>query len=392
MDNQPRQHQEEDPDELEAQHFAHVIRTFREYETYHLSANNRRRKDFHRLTRKNQELLEQVGWKQRLEDVDEKIAANQAFLDMIVDHPDIFSHEDADDDEHDHEPHSGHQHSHGRGGHSSHGSHSHSGHGGHSHSHGEHGDHGHSHGGKSRKKKNKPTDFDMDKLRSTLKQFVRDWSEQGKPERDLCYKPMIDALLEHFSDIPQEERTDQVNQHTLYPFIHSFSNVRSAPSITTPISIPDVQPSDLPQPSDFSLVAGDFIEIYGVTDEDIRSGKVSDGKTSQEAQWNAVLTCFFIDTAKDIVEYLRIIHQALVPGGIWVNLGPLLWHYENNNTGDISIEASLDEVKALATAIGFEISQEKTIPTTYTGILDGMLRYEYQAEFWVATKKAPASA
>lgn len=91
-------------------------------------------------------------------------------------------------------------------------------------------------------------------------------------------------------------RTDQVNQHTLYPFIHSFSNVRTAPSITTPISIPDVQPSDLPEPSDFSLVAGDFIEIYGVTDEDIRSGKVSDGKTSQEGQWNAVLTCFFIDT------------------------------------------------------------------------------------------------
>lgn len=26
--------------------------------------------------------------------------------------------------------------------------------------------------------KYKPTDFDMDKLRSTLKQFVRDWSEE----------------------------------------------------------------------------------------------------------------------------------------------------------------------------------------------------------------------
>lgn len=66
----------------------------------------------------------------------------------------------------------------------------------------------------------------------------------------------------------------------------------------------------------------------------------------------------------------------LVLGGIWVNLGtlhkvtainpptdihcpalgPLLWHHENNNTGDVSIEASLDEVKELAKAIGFEIS------------------------------------
>lgn len=98
------------------------------------------------------------------------------------------------------------------------------------------------------------------------------------------------------SDDPTFLRTEQVNQHTLYPFIHSFSNVKSSSSITSPVCIPDVQPSDLPQPSDFSLVAGDFIEIYGVTDEDVRSGEVTDGKSSQEGQWNAVLTCFFIDT------------------------------------------------------------------------------------------------
>jgi len=46
----------------------------------------------------------------------------------------------------------------------------------------------------------------MDKLRSTLKQFVRDWSEQGREERDACYNPMKDALAEHFSHVPLEER------------------------------------------------------------------------------------------------------------------------------------------------------------------------------------------
>lgn len=30
----------------------------------------------------------------------------------------------------------------------------------------------------SRKNRYKPTEFDMDKLRSTIKQFVRDWSEE----------------------------------------------------------------------------------------------------------------------------------------------------------------------------------------------------------------------
>jgi carnosine N-methyltransferase len=46
----------------------------------------------------------------------------------------------------------------------------------------------------------------MDKLRSTLKQFVRDWSEEGKIERDSCYEPIKEALVAHFSDIPEQER------------------------------------------------------------------------------------------------------------------------------------------------------------------------------------------
>lgn len=40
--------------------------------------------------------------------------------------------------------------------------------------------------------------FDMDKLKSTLKQFVRDWSEEGKPERDSCYQPIINEIVKNF--------------------------------------------------------------------------------------------------------------------------------------------------------------------------------------------------
>lgn len=36
--------------------------------------------------------------------------------------------------------------------------------------------------------------------------------------------------------------------------------------------------------------------------------------------------------------------------------GPLLWHWENNNTSDLSVELDLEEVKELARKIGFEIS------------------------------------
>lgn len=32
--------------------------------------------------------------------------------------------------------------------------------------------------------------------------------------------------------------------------------------------------------------------------------------------WDAVVTCFFIDTAHNIVEYLEVIARALKPGGV----------------------------------------------------------------------------
>ncbi|KAG8682339.1 hypothetical protein FRC09_016836, partial [Ceratobasidium sp. 395] len=170
-------------------------------------------------------------------------------------------------------------------------------------------------------------------------------------------------------------------QHTIHPFVHSISNTTSARSLLRAVQVPDVLPSALPAGSNFSLVAGDFEEIYGV-DPDPESTETE----PHAGEWDAVLTCFFIDTAKNIVSYLRTIHKILAPGGVWINLGPLLWHWENNNTNDMSIELDLEQVKQLARQVGFEISNERTIPTTYTGNSESMLGYVYQASFWTATK------
>jgi len=38
------------------------------------------------------------------------------------------------------------------------------------------------------------TSFDSDKVKSTLKQIVRDWSKDGEPERKLSYQPIIDEI------------------------------------------------------------------------------------------------------------------------------------------------------------------------------------------------------
>lgn len=68
----------------------------------------------------------------------------------------------------------------------------------------------------------------------------------------------------------------RVCQHAIYPFIHSFSNVRRADDQLRPIMIPDVLPGNLPRGGDFSMVAGDFLEVYGVGQENFGEYFASD--------------------------------------------------------------------------------------------------------------------
>ena len=44
---------------------------------------------------------------------------------------------------------------------------------------------------------------------------------------------------------------------------------------------------------------------------------------SEIGKWDAVVTCFFIDTAKNIVDYLETIYKILKKGGVWINAGKL---------------------------------------------------------------------
>ncbi|KAI6100907.1 N2227-domain-containing protein [Pisolithus croceorrhizus] len=401
----------EDDVEEEQAHFQHVVSTFQQYARYSLNANNRRRKDIHTIPLADRELLTKLGYGQKLKDVDKAILANAAFLNKIVESPEIFGHAiDADTSE--------------------------AGNGApgpraeetayeHAHPH----THAHSHDRPTRpsdprKGRYRPTEFDMDKLRSTIKLFVRDWSRDGKTERDLCYEPMKKALEEHFEGKDRStlrvlvpgaglgrlaydvarlgfacqgnefshymllasylilNRTQSIDEHTIYPYIHSFSNVLSRETLLKAVTIPDVLPSDLPPGSNFSLVAGDFEEIYGAED--------TDENEPQAGKWDAILTCFFIDTAKNIVNYLRVLHRILAPGGVWINLGPLLWHFENNEHEYPSIELDLSEVKELARMIGFKLYDERTIDTSYSSNDQSMLGYVYHAAFWKAVKVSPA--
>ena len=47
---------------------------------------------------------------------------------------------------------------------------------------------------KDDKNQSKTLLMDIEKVQSTMKQFVRDWSEDGEPERNMCYKPILDEI------------------------------------------------------------------------------------------------------------------------------------------------------------------------------------------------------
>ena len=65
--------------------------------------------------------------------------------------------------------------------------------------------------------------------------------------------------------------------------------------------------------TEFSMAAGEFVEVYS--------------KPNEIGSWNCVATCFFIDTANNIISYIETIYNLLKNDGIWVNFGPLLYHY-----------------------------------------------------------------
>ena len=91
---------------------------------------------------------------------------------------------------------------------------------------------------------------------------------------------------------------------------------------------------------------GDFINIY----------------SSEEYKgiYNAVITCFFIDTSQHILQYILIIRHILRPGGIWVNLGPLHYHKRG------SVLYSHIQVIELAAGLGLERIRSRRVNTLYT--------------------------
>lgn len=60
---------------------------------------------------------------------------------------------------------------------------------------------------KNRSSRQRIPDHDLDKVRSTIKQFVRDWSHEGTSEREAAYDPILEALENAFKHVSAVQRT-----------------------------------------------------------------------------------------------------------------------------------------------------------------------------------------
>jgi hypothetical protein len=295
--------------------------------------------------------------------------------------------------------------------------------------------------------------IDQEKAHSTIKQLYRDWSAEGVAERHACFEPVLQALNNEYRHVPLAKRasikilvpgaglgrsvfeinragftvegneisyhqliasnymlnyTSQAGQFELYPWIHGFSNHLAREDQLQMVRIPDIHPAtelqNVASQSEthpferMSFSSADFCVAYKAEAE-------------REA-FDAVTTIFFIDTAPNVVKYVETVHHCLKQGGVWINIGPLKWHFENvsldnkddgpgkkstknrashdEGIGDPgSVELSEEEILSLIQMMGFSLEsyEPKQSSTGYIGNAKSMWGSVYHPSFWIARKR-----
>jgi len=281
----------------------------------------------------------------------------------------------------------------------------------------------------------KSTAANQSKMRTTLLMCVRDWSAEGARERENTYNPCLEELQLRLpitaSNINKQRVLcpgvglgrlaleivskgyacqgnefsyqmlmtsnyilnclDKSDAHAIFPFIDNPNNIVAIKNTLRKITIPDIPPNDLlagistqlnsGESPDFSMAAGEFLEVYH----------------DQVECWDAIVTCYFLDTAPVPIEYVEAFERLLKPGGVWINFGPLLYHWsamkgEDLENGDLdpryrrSVELSWEELKHVILSYGFCFAQEQFRECCYTADMASMMRTVYNCLFFTAIK------
>jgi len=350
-------------------HFKKVVNAFRSYKKYSVAAIHRREDYINKLPADHQKLLRGQGYQDVLDDMKQAVEKNAGVVqdilndvDLMFDNSNVAAATDKVDSD----------------------------------------------------SRTRPDSLAMDKVNSTLKQIVRDWAAEGAREREQCYGPLLTALTslhpaaarpgtkvlvpgaglgrlaweiarEGFDCEGNEfslymlftsnfilNKCQSINCFSIHPYVHAMcNNVRREDQLVS-VAFPDTDPNLLPEQARFSMAAGDFLEVY--------SGPEYVG--SQDV----VVTCFFLDCAHNILQFVQTIHRVLRPGGAWLNLGPLLYHFADSKTED-SIEPDYRTLRGCIQELGFEfVTERESVPCTYSQNPTSMLQYTYNCVMFHARK------
>ncbi|CAE8676471.1 unnamed protein product, partial [Polarella glacialis] len=140
----------------------------------------------------------------------------------------------------------------------------------------------------------------------------------------------------------------------LFPLAHVFSENWGHAQQYLEISVPGPRPEALAAASlgakaggpAITLVPGDFVKTYEVGGPGHR-------------KFNAIVTCFFMDTPADVEELFRVLDNLLEVGGVWVNIGPLNWRKEAR------LKLCWEEVVAIWERKGYEFTCQKRADCDY---------------------------
>lgn len=425
----------------EARHYCDIIYHYAHYASYHENVLNKYLDDYNKLSKTQQTLVPDFISNHQL--CINSVYTNQKFIDMLIDNRFVFHNWNVDWYKLEQESYN-----------------------------------------------NTSIDYEkMSKVRSTLKQCIRDWSDIGQYERNQCYKPIIDKVKQLFKLPHHNSNNNNTNNHnngntntsdntsnnnssiysnnntttdnsntsvsstttqdhsiispprilvpgsglcrlvwelanegyncegnefsyfmllcsyyilnicnqqksiTLYPYITETKNWYMFSDRSTSIQIPDVNPRDVMYNNNngsLSMCAGDFYEIYN----DLENIKINDNSDQlQNTQlhhnlYDCVCTCYFIDCAPNILDYISTISYILKHNGYWINFGPLLYHYSDiHNDNEISIDLTWEQIVNALDKFGLKLIEQKYNNISYyTQPQNSMMETRYNCVFAVIQK------
>jgi carnosine N-methyltransferase len=202
-----------------------------------------------------------------------------------------------------------------------------------------------------------------DKCCGTLRQFAREWSASGALERQSSFGPLLFHLNAAHAGLDAAHRARvrvlvpgsglgrlmwevckcgfscegnefsyhmllgcsfalnhfaRAEEFSIQPWAGGVSNHVTLADRLLQVAVPDEVPALPNEDIRMSMVAGEFCEVY----------------SGMPSMFDVVCTCFFVDTAPDALDYIATIYATLKDGGLWLNHGPLMYHFEGGSDAD----------------------------------------------------------